>query len=51
MQYEAGVPIPEIRGIVEEKYSQGRPGTPTPQPPAEEAVRNRVGRPGEPTGG
>ncbi|MGH7563687.1 MAG: hypothetical protein ACREK5_04610 [Gemmatimonadota bacterium] len=50
-QYEAGVPLPEIRRIVEEKYSQGRPGTPTPRPPAEEAAWNRAGPWDEPTGG
>lgn len=36
-QYEAGVPIPRIREIVEEKYSGGRTGTPTPLPPAQSA--------------
>ncbi|MGH7550767.1 MAG: hypothetical protein ACREMD_15775 [Gemmatimonadota bacterium] len=42
------MPLPEIREIVEEKYSQGRPGTPTPRPPADEARNEAVD---EPTGG
>ncbi|MBA3583090.1 MAG: hypothetical protein H0W36_00925 [Gemmatimonadetes bacterium] len=32
-QYEAGVPLPQIREIVERKYGQGLEGTPTPRPP------------------
>lgn len=28
--------MPEIRALVEAKYSQGLPGTPTPEPPGHE---------------
>ncbi len=45
------MPLPEIREIVEEKYSQGRPGTPTPHPPADEAALNGAGPSDELTGG
>lgn len=34
-EYEKGTPLPEIRDLVEEKYSRGLPGTPTPRPPEE----------------
>lgn len=34
MQFEAGIPLPAIRDTVEAKYKNGRPGTPTPRPPA-----------------
>ncbi|MBW3660252.1 MAG: hypothetical protein KY397_01285 [Gemmatimonadetes bacterium] len=34
-QYEKGTPLPEMREIVEAKYSRGLPGTPTPKPPRE----------------
>lgn len=50
-QYEAGVPIPEIREIVEEKYGQGRVGTPTPLPPADERAQSHPGSPAAPIGG
>lgn len=36
-QYEQGTPLPEMREIVEQKYSRGLPGTPTPKPPAQAA--------------
>jgi hypothetical protein len=30
------MPLAEIRALVEEKYSEGQPGTPTPEPPGDD---------------